>query len=250
MNGPRSLPGRVAFRLLHLAANRAMAGVWRWRRRRLLMALGWRAWWGRAEVRADVAPDLRLGRGVRVTVEAGTANRLRIGPRARIGARTRIELRGGRIDAGPGLDLREGCRATVAGHLRFEGPVLAQPFTSIHCDESVEVGAGAGLGEFVTVIDSTHSRTGPHEWWLDNLRTAPVSIGRDAWIGAKATVGRGVTVGDRAVIAANSLVVVDVPPGRLASGVPAEVRQPVPDLAPASARPMAAPGRRPLSHPA
>lgn len=226
MTGPRSLPGRAAFRGLHLAANRLGAGRRRLRRRRLAWSVATRAWWGRAAVELHLAPDLRLGRRVRVEVEPRTRSVLRLGPAVRIGDDVRIELRGGTVEFGRGVDVRRGCTITAGGRLWCEGPLLVQPYSSLHCDEAVELGAGTGLGEHSTVIDSTHSRGGDHAWWLDNIRTAPVRVGRDVWVGAKATVGRGVTVGDGAVVAANSLVVSDVPAGRLVSGVPAVVREP------------------------
>ncbi|MEM1416586.1 MAG: serine acetyltransferase [Myxococcota bacterium] len=56
---------------------------------------------------------------------------------------------------------------------------------------------------------------------------APV-IGNDVFIGANASVIGGVTVGDGARVAANSLVLSDVPPGYLAIGVPAKA---VPQIA-------------------
>ena len=52
-------------------------------------------------------------------------------------------------------------------------------------------------------------------------RSAPVLIGEDVWIGAKATVVLGVTIGDRAVIGANAVVTRDVKPYERVGGVPA-----------------------------
>ena len=52
---------------------------------------------------------------------------------------------------------------------------------------------------------------------------APVLIGQDVWIGAKATILRGVAVGDGALIGANSVVTHDVPPGAIVAGSPAVV---------------------------
>jgi serine O-acetyltransferase len=51
---------------------------------------------------------------------------------------------------------------------------------------------------------------------------API-IGNDVFIGAGAKVLGPVKIGDRARIAANSLVVTDVPPGCTAIGVPAKI---------------------------
>jgi serine O-acetyltransferase len=48
-------------------------------------------------------------------------------------------------------------------------------------------------------------------------------IGNDVFIGAGAKILGPVTIGDGAVVAANSLVLSDVPPGATAVGVPARV---------------------------
>lgn len=79
--------------------------------------------------------------------------------------------------------------------------------------------------ELVTVGDNTivgyDSVILAHEYLRDELRTGPVVIGRDVVVGAGCTVLPGVVIGDRAVVAAHSLVNKDVPPGALVGGVPA-----------------------------
>lgn len=60
-----------------------------------------------------------------------------------------------------------------------------------------------------------------HEFLVGEYRIGPVSIGRDAMIGANCTILPGVAVGDGAVVGAHSLVNRDVPPGAFVGGVPA-----------------------------
>jgi acetyltransferase-like isoleucine patch superfamily enzyme len=55
------------------------------------------------------------------------------------------------------------------------------------------------------------------------LRTAPIRIGVDVWVGADCIVTPGVTIGDGAVVAGGSVVVSDVPPFALVTGNPARV---------------------------
>jgi len=62
-----------------------------------------------------------------------------------------------------------------------------------------------------------------HEFLVKELRTGPVSIGRDVMIGANVTILPGVVIGDGATVSACSLVNSDVPAGALVGGVPARV---------------------------
>jgi acetyltransferase-like isoleucine patch superfamily enzyme len=62
-----------------------------------------------------------------------------------------------------------------------------------------------------------------HEFLQDELRLGDVVVGDRAMIGAGAIVLPGVHIGAGAQVAANSLVVEDVPPGATVAGVPAEV---------------------------
>ena len=52
---------------------------------------------------------------------------------------------------------------------------------------------------------------------------APIRLGSDVWVGAKAVITSGVTIGDGAVIAAGAVVTRDVPPCTIVGGVPAKV---------------------------
>jgi len=52
---------------------------------------------------------------------------------------------------------------------------------------------------------------------------APVIIGDDVWVGAGAIILKGVTIGDRAIVAARSVVTKDVPPDTIVAGNPARV---------------------------
>lgn len=56
-----------------------------------------------------------------------------------------------------------------------------------------------------------------------DMHPAPITIGRNVWIGANATVLPGVTIDDDAVVGAGSVVTKDVPPGTVVVGSPARV---------------------------
>jgi len=180
------------------------------------------AFWQRSAVEIDVAPTVQFGKDIRAELTPRTRNVIRIGPHTKIGDRMLFILGGGVVDLADWIDIRRDVVFTVSGRLSLEGRNVIQPGIAIHCDESVVVRRLVGIGERTTIIDSSHYFTSPGQW-IDNVKTGPVEIGYSAWVGAMVTVGRNVTIGDHAVIAANSLVVNDVPSGHLASGVPAAV---------------------------
>ena len=170
---------------------------------------------------------------------------MRAGLRRRLGLSV-TRLRHPRVTFGPLCDVRSGARFTVArgAHVTIgAGCVLDHGFTleatgtlSIgdrtvfghHCtvaaDDSVTIGAGCLLGELVSVRDHDHAFDRSDVGILDQGRaTAPVVIGDDVWVGAKATITRGVTIGRGAVVGAHAVVTHDLPAGCVAVGVPARI---------------------------
>jgi acetyltransferase-like isoleucine patch superfamily enzyme len=103
----------------------------------------------------------------------------------------------------------------------------ASCFLGHHCTivaaEEVIIGEGAFLAELVSIRDHDHVVGVPPR--ASGLTTSPVSIGRDVWIGNKASVLRGVSIGEGAVVGAHALVREDVAPRHLVAGVPASVRR-------------------------
>ncbi|MEF8776057.1 MAG: acetyltransferase [Haloarculaceae archaeon] len=61
-----------------------------------------------------------------------------------------------------------------------------------------------------------------HEFLQEEVRTGEVIVREGAMIGAGAIILPGVEIGAGAQVAANSLVVEDVPPGQTVAGVPAD----------------------------
>jgi acetyltransferase-like isoleucine patch superfamily enzyme len=89
---------------------------------------------------------------------------------------------------------------------------------------SISVGSYCLIGAFATVFDTDHHQTDHHQ--LDSatpIRTAPVVIEDNVWVGRGAVILPGVRVGANSVIAANSVVMRDVMCNVLAAGSPARV---------------------------
>jgi acetyltransferase-like isoleucine patch superfamily enzyme len=62
---------------------------------------------------------------------------------------------------------------------------------------------------------------GGHDW--STTQSAPIVIGRGAWIGARAIILKGVTIQEGAVVAAGAVVTQDVPEYAIVAGNPARV---------------------------
>lgn len=79
------------------------------------------------------------------------------------------------------------------------------------------------LQEGATVAQEVYLCTGTHDFSRANLAlvTAPIVIGRDAFIGARAFVLPGVTVGERAVVGACAVVTKNVTESVIVAGNPA-----------------------------
>jgi acetyltransferase-like isoleucine patch superfamily enzyme len=89
------------------------------------------------------------------------------------------------------------------------------------CEDRVEIGDDCAIGWNVQFVD-----TDRHEITVDGetrAKTAPITVADDVWIGHDVSVTKGVTIGAGAVVASNSVVLDDVPPGTMVAGSPATV---------------------------
>jgi acetyltransferase-like isoleucine patch superfamily enzyme len=85
----------------------------------------------------------------------------------------------------------------------------------------IAIGDDVMIGPNVQLISSGHPLDPATR--RSQITTAPIRIGRGAWIAAGAIVLQGVTVGDDAVVAAGAVVTRDVPARTLVAGVPARL---------------------------
>ncbi len=82
----------------------------------------------------------------------------------------------------------------------------------------VTIGDGCQIGHNVVFATLNHG-TAPE----DRIYTypAPITLGKNVWIGSNATILQGVTIGDNAIVAAGAVVTKDVPANVIVGGVPA-----------------------------
>ena len=141
----------------------------------------------------------------------------------RSGAQFRV-VRGAEVRFGSGCVLDHGFTLESSGRLEVGDRTVFGHHCTVAVDRSVNIGANCLFGEFTSIRDHDHAFEGSAAAILDQGRsTAPVTIGNDVWVGAKATITRGVTIGPGAVVGAHAVVTRDLPAGCVAVGVPARV---------------------------
>lgn len=101
-------------------------------------------------------------------------------------------------------------------------------FNHITATNEIRIGEKCLTGKWVTISDNNHGTSSFDDLILPPLKRkviskGPVIIGRNVWIGDKATILGGVTIGDGAVVAANAVVTKDVPAYCVVAGNPAKV---------------------------
>lgn len=147
------------------------------------------------------------------------------GPPFFVGPRTTLDITPrSRIRAGTGVYLKQDIDLRIDGELILGDNVYMQQGAVVSAHNRVEIGTNSGFAEYVSVHDNNHGR-GSDDVSFRTVEhpSAPVVIGRNVWVGAKATITMGVTIGDNAIIAAGAVVTRDVPAGAIAGGVPARV---------------------------
>lgn len=93
---------------------------------------------------------------------------------------------------------------------------------------NISIGNGTLTGRFVLISDNSHGNTDGAENNIIPLhRTLTtkggIIIGKNVWIGDKATILQNVNIGDGAIIAANAVVTKSVPPYSVVAGNPARI---------------------------
>jgi acetyltransferase-like isoleucine patch superfamily enzyme len=135
----------------------------------------------------------------------GTSNDgIHIGDGAFIGRNSILSCKNGNIEIGPMVNIGFNCEVFSASH--------------------VSIGPQALLAAYVYVIGGDHDFSEPGKAVLDQgRRSAGVTIGAGAWLGAGAKILDGVSVGAHAVVGAGAVVRNDVEDGAVAVGVPARI---------------------------
>lgn len=94
--------------------------------------------------------------------------------------------------------------------LILEDRVFFNNNCTIRCSNKIHIGKDTMFGDGVRIFDHNHEYSNYHVEKL-SFTTAPITIGRNCWIGSNAVILKGVTIGDNVIIGANCLIYKDIP---------------------------------------
>lgn len=128
-------------------------------------------------------------------------------------------------------------RAETNGHIHIGRFVYIGDNTIISSHKSIQIGYATLIAHGVQIFDNDSHPTHAYQREIQfrrmlgdkseyvelEIKAAPVTIGKRCWIGLNSLILKGVTIGDNTIVAANSVVTSDLPPGVIAVGNPAKV---------------------------
>ena len=113
-----------------------------------------------------------------------------------------------------------GMKIGAETHLAL-GLVVIDDYTN-----NVSIGERCSVGANVILMSATgpdNSVLKDHPGIQGAIKTKPIVIGSDCWIGSGCIIMPDLTIGDRAVIGAGAVVTKNVLPGEIVTGIPARV---------------------------
>ena len=115
------------------------------------------------------------------------------------------------------ISVKEGACLTIGDRVGISN-------TAIVCHESIKIGDRTLIGGGTKIYDTNfhsldHRERG--DYLHERVKTKPVVIGEDVFIGGHCIILKGVTVGDRSIVGAGSVVTKSIPSDEVWGGNPA-----------------------------
>lgn len=132
----------------------------------------------------------------------------------------------GRLKGGIGLTTGFNCRIDVFkdGTLVLGDNIQLNDHVHIACDDMISIGKNVLMASRIFISDHDHDLysglENPQDW---PLKSSPVKIGDNCWIGEGVSILKGVSIGNCCVIGANAVVTKSFPDNCVIGGVPARI---------------------------
>lgn len=160
-------------------------------------------------------PRALMGTASRITENgcilnvAGNSNDITVGAHTWLEGRLLTYPTGGKISVGEWCYIGQRTEVWSMSSVVIGDRVFISHDVNIHDTNSHSLDAGERHGHFQHI----QGKGIPTAWSdLPGVRSAPIVIEDDVWIGFKCTIFKGVRIGKGSVIAANSIVTKNVPP--------------------------------------
>lgn len=146
-----------------------------------------------------------------------------------IGKNTILESRafirvtdGGRLSIGQNCNISSDVSIIVKGGVvTIRDNVFIGKGSVIVSNDLIVIGSDSQVAEYCTIRDQDHNiKNIPIR--NSGMVTAPITIGKDCWLGAKVTVTKSVEIGNHSVVGANSVVTKNIPEKEVFCGSPAK----------------------------
>lgn len=119
------------------------------------------------------------------------------------------------------------CKLVVLGNASLSiGDNSGMNGVMVYCSQEIRIGKYVKIGGGTRITDSNHHsldyKTRRTSEDFKCVKSAPVIIGDDVFIGANCYIGKGVSIGDRSIVAAGSVVVKSIQADEIWGGNPAK----------------------------
>lgn len=114
--------------------------------------------------------------------------------------------------------IRNSCKVWQPWNLELGDWVALSEDCDIYSVDKIKIGSQTTISRGAFLCCASHDVTSP----IMELTYAPIEIGKNAWIAARAIVMPGVRIGDGAVVGAGAVVVHDIEPWTIVGGNPAK----------------------------
>lgn len=148
-----------------------------------------------------------------------------IGENTRIAPTVHLDADDGKIRVGDRCWIHPGVLILAyGGTISIGDDCTVNPYSILYGHGGLTIGNGVRIAPYSVVIPANHVYDNPDiPIYKQGLTKKGIVIADDVWIGAHTTILDGVNLGQGSVIAAGSVVNMDIPPYTIAGGVPARI---------------------------